>query len=79
MISKNKRNILINLEKVFVVVDWEAHKTKCDYKFKDRDNTYCGTYGREELHDCRPDECPFVYAIVTEAKEDCVTKITYVM
>jgi len=75
---KEKNISFINLEKVFVITDWEAHKLRCDYRFKIEDLTYCGTYGRDAHQLCNPDACPYVYAIVTEAREDCVKKQPYI-
>ena len=81
MLEERKIKTFTNLEKVFVVVDYEAFRMKCDFKYKDKnfvDALFCGTFGREELKKCREDNCPYVYAIVTEAREDCVKKPTYV-
>jgi len=74
--AKNK--LLLNLEKVFVILDWEAHVGRCDYRWKNEDIIYCGTFGREVKQKCEPDACPYVYAIVTEAKEDNPKKASYI-
>ena len=75
--EKSKR-IFTNLEKVFVVVDYEAFKGKCNYRHKSTSNVYCGTFGLTENDapiECSYENCPYVYAIVTEAKtEEKVTK-----
>jgi len=82
MLEERKVKTITNLEKVFVIVDYEAFKNKCDYRFKEKEFSdaaeFCGTFGRESLKKCREDNCPYVYAIVTEAREECAKKPTYV-
>jgi hypothetical protein len=72
MLEERKVKAFTNLEKVFVVVDYEAFRNKCDFRHKGTQNEYCGSYGLTENDTpvkCTCDACPFIYAIVTEAKE----------
>lgn len=80
MLEERKVKAFTNLEKVFVIVDYEAFRNKCDYRFKKATEAeFCGTFGQETLKKCREDNCPYVYAIVTEAKENDAKKPTYVL
>lgn len=80
MIEERKMKTLTNLEKVFVIVDYESFKGKCDYRFKSGGEAaeYCGTFGREELKKCSENTCPYVYAIVTEAQVECAQRPVYI-
>jgi hypothetical protein len=72
MIETRELKKFTNLEKTFVVVDYEAFRNKCSYRHKGTSNDYCGTFGLTENDNpvkCTCDACPFIYAIVTEAKE----------
>jgi hypothetical protein len=72
MLEKRELKTFTNLEKVFIVVDYEAFRNKCSYRHRGTSNDYCGTFGLTENDipvKCTCDACPFVYAIVTEAKE----------
>jgi hypothetical protein len=81
VIEKRELKTFTNLEKVFIVVDYEAFKTKCDFRHKSASDEYCGTFGLTEQNQpvkCSIETCPYVYAIVTEVKENDTKKPTYV-
>jgi hypothetical protein len=81
MLEERKVKEFTNLEKIFVVIDYEAFKNKCSFKHNGSSKEYCGTFGLTENDkpvECSVDKCPYIYAIVTEAKEDGTKKPTYI-
>jgi len=82
MLEERTLKKIVNLERIFVIVDYEAFKGKCDFRFKTTETDgceYCGTFGRDALKKCREDNCPYVYAIVTEAKEEIKRRPIYMV